>query len=58
MTYSKQITLWCDGENCGKWIQETEPTVRMAVSWARGQGWTSPSWDEHYCPDCSGGSNG
>jgi hypothetical protein len=58
MTYSKSTTLWCDGDSCETWETYNRSSVSAAVHDARRDGWTSPSWDEHYCPECSGGSDG
>jgi len=53
MTYSKDISIWCDADDCEKWKKTRAKTVKKAVSDLRARGWTSPKWDEHYCPSCS-----
>lgn len=53
MTYSKEITLWCDDQACQEWIKMPGYSVQNAVSEARDRGWSSPEWDEHYCPEHS-----
>lgn len=53
MTYSKEVTLWCDGDECEEWVKFGVSAVENAVARSKDDGWTSPSWDEHYCSDCS-----
>lgn len=52
MTWSKNVTLWCDGD-CDEWYQASKPRVSLAESEAAENGWTIEDTDEHYCPDCS-----
>jgi hypothetical protein len=53
MAWSKDVTIWCDGEDCHEWFQSNSPTVKGAESDVRDRGWTKASANEHYCPDCS-----
>ena len=53
MTWSKEVTLWCDSDDCEEWERFNSQSVKGAVSMARKRDWTSPEWDTHYCPRCS-----
>lgn len=52
MTWSKEVTLWCDGGGCEEWETFNGGHVGRAVQRARKKGWTSPEWDVHLCPGC------
>lgn len=53
MTYSKSVTIWCDGDECMEWVQPGFASAKRVRSWARGKGWrTSLPGGEDYCPDC------
>lgn len=55
MGWSNEITLWCDGEECGEWTRITVSKVTYARNRAeRGRGWDT-SRSEDLCPDCKGG---
>ena len=56
MTWSKNVTLWCDGEGCDEWYQASRSRVEPAESEAERNGWTKEATDEHYCPGCSVGT--
>ena len=50
MTWSKTVTLWCDGEDCYEWVKTSNATVRAtrknAGDWVYRDG-------EDLCPNCS-----
>jgi hypothetical protein len=56
MTYTKQVTLWCDF--CGEWKQMSTGSVTEARKDAKKAGWTSRKSAEHFrvrqdvCPKC------
>jgi len=52
MSWTKEVTIWCDGEECNEW----ERTGNSTVSTTRNNlspGWTFTNGND-YCPDCSG----
>ena len=55
MTYSTEITLWCDGEECNTWRRFQVKTVTRARTTAEEQGWETTRGGPDYCPDCSNG---
>jgi len=56
MSYSKYVTLWCDGEDCHELHghpNETYHTAGDAREGAAKAGWTYKAGSD-YCSDCSG----
>lgn len=52
MSWSNEITLWCDGEECNEWTRFTVDRVTFARSRAEGdRGWDTGR-SEDLCPDC------
>lgn len=49
MSWSKSVTIWCDGENCPEWIEPGYQTIRAARREA--EGWKY-SKGKDYCPEC------
>lgn len=39
MSWTKEVTLWCDAEGCGAWHQESSLTVDQLRRSLRPQGW-------------------
>lgn len=53
MSWSKQVTIWCDGDNCGNWDQVSTGSVKKAVNTVKKyEGWTVKE-GKHYCKECS-----
>lgn len=49
MTWTKSVTLWCDGDDCYNWVRTGDPTVettRKNTEWTHRDG-------KDYCPDCA-----
>lgn len=53
MSYTKNTTIWCDGEGCGQWVDGGSSTVAKARKRAQSESWTFKD-DNDYCPVCSG----
>ncbi len=51
MSWSKEITIWCDG--CLKWDQIPGSRIKEAEREVIKAGWTKKG-KKHYCKDCSG----
>lgn len=53
MSWSKQTTLWCDGDDCDAWQQYTTPKVSTARNWAEERhGWDC-SHERDLCNNCN-----
>ena len=59
MSYTKAVTLWCDGLECDEWITPDgqhigyPDTVAWVREWARGYGWILRG-KRDLCNECAG----
>lgn len=53
MSYTKNVTMWCEGKDCAQWVDGESGTVAKARERARAQRWTFKDGKD-YCPVCSG----
>ena len=53
MSFSLEITIWCDGDSCGLWEAWGSSSKRETLRAARYRGWTVVG-SKHLCPICSG----
>lgn len=52
MSYTKQITYWCDGEECEEWTMVGGSAAHKEWFRAEKRGWEGGP-NESYCPDCA-----
>jgi len=52
MTVTTSKTVWCDGEDCHDFIQETTTRASRVREIARDRGWACHSGGD-FCPDCN-----
>lgn len=52
MTWSKDVTIWCDGDNCMEWARYSLSTVGATRKRARDDGWVYRGGEDR-CPDCA-----
>jgi hypothetical protein len=54
MSFTIEITLWCEGEGCAHWEQFCERGIRKTRKRAREAGWTRRAGKD-LCKPCSSG---
>jgi tRNA A37 N6-isopentenylltransferase MiaA len=54
VSWTVEITLWCEGEGCAHWEQFCENGVQATRKTARRQGWTRRAGKD-LCKPCSTG---
>lgn len=53
MSYTKNVTIWCDGEDCGCWENGMAPNVAKARRFVqREKGWVRIG-NRDFCPRCA-----
>lgn len=56
MSYSRETTIWCDGDmggySCGHWTQ-AGGTAKAARAHAKSEGWTRTKDGKDLCPTCA-----
>lgn len=50
MSISKEITIWCDGEECPLWRQESGTTAKEIRKHLMGRGWGHVG-NKDFCAD-------
>lgn len=51
MTWTKEVTLWCEGDGCSQWVAYGESSVTETRKLARANGWKAGTRGDK-CPDC------
>lgn len=51
MTWSKEVTLWCDDDDCEAWTRHGASTVEETREIAKEHGWVYRD-GEDLCPEC------
>jgi len=50
---SREHTVWCGNEHCGKWDQLAEPKLKDMKAAIREAGWVFTRIDGWLCPNCA-----
>jgi hypothetical protein len=54
MSYTKNVTIWCEGKDCDRWVYGFSRLVKQTRRNVAAEGWTFRDGKD-YCPACSSG---